>query len=101
VLTKTEIGRGSDAVAYDAARHLVFSANGDGTLSALSAVGLMPLLPLITAPGARTLAVDPVSGRVFMVTADITGPAGKPGDPWPLWNFVPGSLKVLVFSPAS
>jgi DNA-binding beta-propeller fold protein YncE len=101
VLTQTEIGRGSDTVAYDADRHMVFSSNGDGTLSALSAVSLLALQPLITAPGARTMAVDPVSGRVFLVTADITGPAGEKGALWPRWAFVPGTLKVLVFSPAS
>lgn len=101
VLTQTAIGRGSDAVAYDADRHLVFSANGDGTLSGLSAVSLLALQPVVTAPGARTMAVDPVSGRVFLVTADITRPAPQQDDGWPRWNFVPGSLKVLVFSPGS
>ena len=101
VLTQVAIGRGSDTVAYDAARHMVFSSNGDGTLSGVSAVSLQARAPLITAPGARTMAVDPVSGRVFLVTAEITGPAGSKDDSWPRWNFVPGTLKVMVFSPAS
>jgi YVTN family beta-propeller protein len=101
VLTRVAIGRGSDAVAYDQDQHLVFSSNGDGTLSALSAVSLLALQPVITAPGARTMALDPVSGRVFLVTADVSGAAADPKAAWPRWNFVPGTLKVLVFSPSS
>jgi DNA-binding beta-propeller fold protein YncE len=93
VVAQAPIGQGSGDLAYDKDRHLVFSANGDGTLSSLDAVSLTAMGPLTTAPGARSMALDPVSGRIFLVTAD-TG-AGTP------LTFKPGSVKLLVLAPAS
>jgi DNA-binding beta-propeller fold protein YncE len=101
VLAQVPIGYGSDAVAYDSNRHLVFSSNGDGTLSAMSAVSFQALTPAPTAPGARTMALDPVSGRIFTVAADVTGPvAERDADGWPRLTFTPGTVKLLVYSPA-
>ncbi len=102
VVAQVAIGLGSDTVTYDADRHLVFSSNGDGTLSAMSAVSFLALAPLTTAPGARTMAIDPVSGRVFLVTADIDGAVAKTDSgAWPKLSFKPDTLKLLVYSPAS
>ena len=54
-----------------------------------------------TAPGARTLAVDPASGRVFLVTAKVlkTTPPADPSD-HPHYVFAQGSLKLLIYDPA-
>ena len=50
----------------------------DGVLTALGDVK--------TAPGARTMAVDPDTGRIFLVTADVSGDKPVPGPQGPRWS---------------
>jgi DNA-binding beta-propeller fold protein YncE len=104
------IGRGTDAAAFDPTRKLIFSSNGmDGTLSVIREVDANTFVPagtIKTALSARTMSVDPVSGRVFLAAADTTAQAmaaaraarmaGKRG-PSP---YVRGSFKLLFFDPA-
>jgi hypothetical protein len=54
-----------------------------------------------TAPGARTGALDPATGRLFLVTAQVarTEAPKHPGGA-PRYLFVPGTAKILVFDPA-
>lgn len=97
------IGEGSDAMRFDARRKLIFSSNRDGTLSMIREVGadrFVVLPPLRTAPGARTMEINPVSGDVFLVTADILSvvPSTAP-DQAPRYSFKPGTLKLLVYQP--
>ena len=103
------IGRGTDAAAFDPTRRLIFSSNGiDGTLSIIREVDANTFVPagtVKTALSARTMSVDPTSGRLFLAAADTTAKAmaaaraarlaGKRG-PSP---FVGGSLKLLFFDP--
>jgi YVTN family beta-propeller protein len=103
------IGRGTDAAAFDPTRKLIFSSNGmDGTLSVIREVDANTFVPagtVETALSARTMNVDPVSGRVFLVAADTNAKAmaafmaarraGRRG-PSP---FVSGSVKLLFFDP--
>jgi streptogramin lyase len=103
------IGRGTDAAAFDPTRKLIFSSNGmDGTLSIIREVDANTFVPagtLATALSARTMNVDPVSGRVFLAAAATTAQAmaaaraarmaGRHG-PSP---FAPGSFKLLFFDP--
>lgn len=102
-LAKFPIGKGTDSAAFDPARKLAFSSNRDGTLSIIrenSAVSFTLLPPVTTEPGARTLAVDPASGDVFLVTAKLlsAGPPKHPG--WAKnYKFVPGSVKALIYAP--
>ncbi len=82
----------------------------DGTLSVIREVDANTFVPagtVKTALSARTMSVDPVSGRLFLPAADTSAQAmaafraareaGKRG-PSP---FVPGSLKLLFFDPAT
>ena len=97
------IGRGSDAVAVDPGRRLVFSSNGDGTLSVIRIIDgshFSPTRSIPTQPGARTMALDPRSGRVFLVTADVasSGPPRLPGAS-PSYAFVPGTVHLLFLDP--
>ena len=99
-VAKLPIGRGSDAVAWDSTRKRVFSSNGvDGTVSVYqqsSPDSYQPLEPVATAVSGRTMAVDPVSGRLFVAAAD-TDPSATPGGrPRPR----PGTLRLLFFDPA-
>jgi DNA-binding beta-propeller fold protein YncE len=97
------IGKGTDAASFDAVRNLVLSSNRDGTLTIIKEVDpghFVPLTPLHTAPGARTMAIAPASGDLFLVTADVSS-AGQPkhaGGP-PNYQFKPGTLKLLVYRP--
>ena len=80
------IGGGPDAAAYDEQRGLVFSSNGEGTLTIIkqdSADHYTVLDNLKTQPGARTMALDPASGRVYLVTARF-GPPRWPPPPSPI-----------------
>jgi YVTN family beta-propeller protein len=74
VITMLPIGNGTDAAAFDAKRKLAFSSNGEGTLSVIAEEGpdkFASMGEVKTKPFARTMAIDPDSGRVFLVTADL------------------------------
>jgi YVTN family beta-propeller protein len=103
------IGRGSDAVAFDATRKLIFSSNGnDGTLSVIREIDANTFVlagTIKTALSARTMSLDPVSGRLFLAAADTTAKAmaafraaREAGEHAPS-PFVRGSLKLLFFDP--
>lgn len=102
LLAALPIGKRTDAAAYDPVRHLALSSNGDGTLSIVSDSGghLVLLATVRTAPGARTMAIDPTTGRIFLVTANVLGMLlPKTPGAAPQFKFVPGSLHVLVYAP--
>lgn len=96
-----KIGAGPDAARFDAKQHLAFSSNGeDGTLSVVdTAHGYKNIQQLATAEGARTMALDESTGRIYVVTAK-RGPRPAPTaanpHPWP--TIVPGSFTVMVIS---
>ena len=96
------IGAGTDAAGFDPVRKRVFSSNGrDGTLSVIQEVDANTyrvLDTVKTAVSGRTMGLDPNTGRVFVVAADIDpaaapGPNGRP-------KFKAGSLKLLMLDPA-
>jgi YVTN family beta-propeller protein len=98
------IGSYTDFAAFDPVRKLAFSSNGDGTLSVIQekdANTFVALPPIKTAVSARTMAIDPKSGRLFLAAADVAkiDPPATPGGR-PHVQFVPGSLKLLVFDPS-
>jgi len=96
VLVNLPIGKGTDSAAFDPERKLAFSSNGDGTLSVVAerdANKFENLASVTTLPGARTMAVDPKTGRLFLATADAAKPAAQSGGHV---QFVPGSLKLLI-----
>ena len=73
------IGEGPDAAVYDPARRLVFSSNGDGTLTVLNAGATLavPVQQLSTMKGARTMALDTDTGVLYTVSAQL-GPTAEP-----------------------
>jgi DNA-binding beta-propeller fold protein YncE len=99
------IGKGSDSVAFDAKRHLIFSANSIGTLSVIKETDPAHFIaqqPLKTRLGARTMAVNEAAGDIYLVTAKPEGRdvAKHPG--WaPRYKFQPGTLMLLVYHPVS
>jgi len=100
VVTTVPIGGGVDAAAYDPGAGLVFASNGEGTLSVVhedSPDSFRVVENVPTQPGARTLALDPKTHRVFLSTAQF-GPRPAPTAevPRPRPSIVPGSFVVLV-----
>jgi len=101
VVTTVPIGDGPDAVRYDAGTGLVFSSNGDGTMTVVkqeSPDKYAVLETVKTAPRARTMELDPKTHRVFLVTAEF-GPAPAPTkeQPRPRPTVLPGTFMVLEF----
>jgi len=93
------IGGGPDAAGFDPTTNLAFSSNGeDGTLTVLhedtpnkfTAVQTVP-----TQAGARTMALDTKTHRVFVVAAK-TAPAAPGTQPWRR-SYLPGTFVVLVY----
>ncbi|MDB5987256.1 MAG: YncE family protein [Nevskia sp.] len=103
ILQTFPIGERNDAAKFDPATKLVFASNGDGTLSIVhedSADSFSLKQTVKTEFGARTMAVDNKTHRVFMPSADFT-PAVAPSanNPNPRRAMVPGTFRVLVLAP--
>jgi YVTN family beta-propeller protein len=103
-LATLPIGSYSDGAAFDPVRKLAFSSNGDGTLSIVrekNAHKFVSAGNVKTMQSARTMDIDSVTGRLFLVAADISkiDPPSKPGGR-PHVEFVPGSLKLIVLKPS-
>jgi len=100
IVATPAIGSGPDGTRYDAARHLVFSSNGEGTLTILqqkSADSYVPVQTLTTQRGARTLALDRSTGKIYLVTAAFgPPPAASAQNPHPWPSLLPNSFVVLV-----
>jgi DNA-binding beta-propeller fold protein YncE len=103
IVAQLPIGKGTDSAAFDPVRARAFSANRDGTLSIIQEHGgndVTALAAVKTALGARTMAVDPASGRIFLVTASVAsaGPPKQPGGV-PNYKFAPGTARLLILDP--
>jgi DNA-binding beta-propeller fold protein YncE len=97
------IGASVDATAYDPGMQLAFASNGDGTLTVAREVapGRFGVVENVTTQlGARTMALDPATHRIYLVTGKLgPGPAATPDNPRPRPSVVPGTFVVLVFEP--
>jgi DNA-binding beta-propeller fold protein YncE len=96
------IGRGPDAVIYDAMRQLAFiPCGGDGILEIISFADpnhVAVVQHLMTEPGSRTGTIDPQTGRLYLM-ASKPDPTGAPGPGGRGIARVPGTYGVLVVSP--
>ena len=99
-IARATVGDGPDAAAFDATRKLVFSSNGQGTLTVLkqdSADSYRVAETVSTQRGARTMALDPASGKVYLVTAEFgPAPAATAEQPHPRPVPVAGTFTLLV-----
>ena len=100
IVAKLTIGTGPDAARFDPKRQLVLSSNGMGTLSVIHEDGpdKYTVLPSIkTQKGARTMALDVKTGRVFLVAANVKiNPTVPPQDYRHRFLIVPNSLKLFM-----
>jgi DNA-binding beta-propeller fold protein YncE len=103
VISTPPIGRGVDANRIDPGTQLAFSSNGDGTLTVIhedSPDQFTVVENVQTQRGARTMALDPKTHRVFLVTAQFGPPApAKPGQRFRRPTIIPGSFTLLVYAP--
>ena len=102
-VARIRIGDGPDAAGYWAARGLVFSSNGEGSLTIVRTGGgdaYSVSSTLTTQRGARTMALDSQSGQVYLVTSDfVPAPAATPERPHPRPAPLPDTFTVLVAAP--
>lgn len=99
------IGAFSDGAAFDEKRKLAVSSNGEGTVTVVRELGPNRFVAdgtVMTWPSARTIAIDPETGRLYLPAADISKvqAAATPGGR-PHVTYVPGSLKLLVLQPTA
>jgi len=103
VITTVAIGSGPDAAAYDAGRKLVFSSNGEGTLTVVkqdSADKYTVLANVPTEKSARTMSLDAKSHKIYLSAAQLGAtPEATAENPHPRPKMLPGSFHVLVVSP--
>jgi DNA-binding beta-propeller fold protein YncE len=98
-VARVPIGEGPDAVAYDAKRGLIFSSNGEGSLTIVrqrSADQYEVASTVPTKRGARTMALDPATGKVYVVSADF-GPTPAPTAEQPHPRPTPTSDSFTIF----
>jgi DNA-binding beta-propeller fold protein YncE len=103
VISVLPIGPGADTIGYDPDRGLIFTANGgsDGSLTIIrqdvtDTYSVIQILP--TRQNARTLAIDPASGEVYLATVLYGAELNRPpinGAPLNI-TAVDSSFQVLV-----
>lgn len=101
ILAQVPIGQGVDATWFDPGTGYAFSSCGDGTTTIAkedSPTTFMVVQTLQTARGARTMALDPSTHRIYLAAAKYEEP--QPGAaPNARPRIVPGSMYLLVYGP--
>jgi len=100
-IARIPVGVEPDAAVYDAERKLVFASNCDGTLTVVkqeSPDKYTVLQNVKTEREARTMALDPVSKKLYLPVEEVK-PGQKPWGPGNLPEFTPGTFRMLVVSP--
>ncbi|WP_348264024.1 YncE family protein [Telmatobacter sp. DSM 110680] len=97
ILATPAIGDGPDAAGWDAKHKLAFASSGDGVLSVVDASTYKTIQSLPTKKGARTMAYDASTDRVYLVTADFgPRPAATAENQHPRPPMIPGSFEIIV-----
>lgn len=100
MIAQVPIGGGVDAGAFDPASQLAFASNGDGTITVVhedSPTSFHVAATVATRPGARTMALDERTHRLYTVTSAFgPTPAPTPSEPHPRPSLVPGTFSLLV-----
>jgi DNA-binding beta-propeller fold protein YncE len=102
VIATVPIGGGVDAAAFDPVTRFAFTSNGEGSITVIreDAPDMFTVVDNVaTQRGARTMALDPRTHRLFVATAEF-GPAPAPtaGQPRPRPPIVPGTFTVIVLA---
>jgi YVTN family beta-propeller protein len=99
-IASVPIGKGVDGGAFDTASENFFSANGEGTVTVIHEIDsehFDVVQTLQTQRGARTVALDTATHRLYLPTAEFSpAPAATAPEPHPRPKPVPGTFVVLV-----
>ena len=100
LITTLPIGGGVDANGFDPDTHLAFASCGEGVLTVVSEDSpdkFTVAQSVATERGARTMAFDPKTHEIFLVTAKFgPPPAPTPGQERPRPPILPDTFEVLV-----
>ena len=103
LIASLPIGQGVDGGAFDPATELAFASNGEGTITVVheeSPDSFRVLGNVATQRGARTMTLDPLTHRLFTVTAAFGPPPAPTAEqPHPRPSILPGSFTLLVLEP--
>ena len=104
VVATVPIGAGVDGCAFDPATQLAFASCGEGVTTIAkeeSPEKLTVVQTLQTQRGARTMALDPQTHRIYLPTADYQpAPSPSPGASPARPTILPNTMKLLVYGPA-
>jgi DNA-binding beta-propeller fold protein YncE len=103
-VARVVIGGGPDSAAFDPDLGMVFSSNGqDGTLTVIqqeSPDEYRVVATVTTQPGARTMALDPATHKIFLAAARLgSTPPATEENPHPRPGIIPDSFAILVAQP--
>lgn len=95
VVASAPICKGTDATFFDPETKSVFASCGDGSITVMSVSGdkLAVTQTIQTARGARTMALDPVTHKIYTAAQRFQTPADAGARPTP----VPDTFHVMVF----
>ena len=91
------IGKRPDGAAFDERRHVALVPSGaDGTLTIIQLSPTPHVVATVsTAKSARTIALDPSTGRAYLPAADLQPPVGNERP-----KAIPGTFRILVVAPS-
>jgi YVTN family beta-propeller protein len=94
IIDKLPIGEGADGVAFDKKNKIIFTSNGEGTITAIkenSANSFAVLGNYPTKKGARTITIDEATGTLYLPTADFESNTSSGTRP----KMIAGTFEVL------
>jgi len=101
VLASVPIGEGVDANAFDPETQLAFASCGDGTttIAKEEAPDKLTVVQILkTERGARTMALDPTTHKIYLATAQFGAePEAASGERHRRPPIIPGTFKILVY----
>ncbi len=99
-VAEVPIGEHPDGAAFDPATNLVYSPNGEGTLTVIKEDNpdhFRVIANVLTQKSARTIVLDAATHRLFLAAAELgPPPPPTPQQPHPRPSIVPGSFRILV-----
>ncbi|HEY7855320.1 MAG TPA: YncE family protein [Terriglobales bacterium] len=102
VVATPNIGKGVDASRFDPNTQMLFTSQGDGTISVFhedSPDQFKPLGDIKTETGARTMEINPKTGTIYTVAAKYgPAPAAAPGGRRQRPPMLPGSFHLIVIT---
>ena len=99
VLSVSGIGASGADAPYRFAKEIPIGGEGSVTIAREDTPGALTVVQtLATERGARTMALDPKTHRIYLATARFEAqPAPAPGAPRQRPKIIPGSMKILMY----